>query len=74
MLTTEEADSTIAALKRPKHERPLIAIIGINDATETTDYLMSMASFGVPASPMWWRLYPRLIYYAALDEPAALAA
>jgi hypothetical protein len=35
---------------------------------------MSMASFGVPASPMWWRLYPRLIYYAALDEPAALAA
>ena len=30
----------IAALKSPKRERPLVAIIGINDATETTDYLM----------------------------------
>jgi putative intracellular protease/amidase len=27
-------------LKPPKRQRPLIAIIGINDATETTDYLM----------------------------------
>jgi putative intracellular protease/amidase len=36
----EEADATLAALKPPKRERPLIAVIGINDATETTDYLM----------------------------------
>jgi len=36
----EEADATIAALKPPKRERPLIAIVGINDSTETTDYLM----------------------------------
>jgi len=36
----EEADSVLAALKPPKRERPLIAVIGINDATETTDYLM----------------------------------
>lgn len=36
----EEINATIAALKPPKRERPLIAIIGINDATETTDYLM----------------------------------
>jgi len=35
-----ERDATIAALKPPKRSRPLIAIIGINDATETTDYLM----------------------------------
>jgi putative intracellular protease/amidase len=35
-----ERDATIAALKPPKRRRPLIAIIGINDATETTDYLM----------------------------------
>ena len=27
-------------MKPPKRQRPLIAIIGINDATETTDYLM----------------------------------
>ena len=38
-ITQLEADATIAALKPPK-QRPLIAIIGINDATETTDYLM----------------------------------
>jgi transcriptional regulator GlxA family with amidase domain len=40
----EEADATLMALKPPKRQRPLIAIIGINDATETTDYLMP---FGV---------------------------
>lgn len=36
----EEADATIAALKPPKRTRPVVAIIGINDGTETTDYLM----------------------------------
>ena len=30
----------MAAVKPPKRWRPLVAIIGINDATETTDYLM----------------------------------
>jgi putative intracellular protease/amidase len=36
----QEAEAMRAALKPPKRERPLIAIIGINDATETTDYLV----------------------------------
>jgi transcriptional regulator GlxA family with amidase domain len=36
----QEADATLTALKPPKRGRPLIAIIGINDATEVTDYLM----------------------------------
>lgn len=36
----EEADAMIASLKPPKRERPLVAVIGINDATETTDYVM----------------------------------
>jgi putative intracellular protease/amidase len=36
----QEADAMLAALKPPKRQRPLIAVIGINDATETTDYLM----------------------------------
>lgn len=36
----EETDATIAALKPPKRMRPVVAIIGINDGTETTDYLM----------------------------------
>ena len=35
-----EADAILAALRPPKRERPLVAIIGINDATEVTDYLM----------------------------------
>lgn len=35
----EEADAMLAALK-PRRERPLVAVIGINDATETTDYLV----------------------------------
>jgi putative intracellular protease/amidase len=36
----EEADALLAALKPPKRQRPIIAVIGINDATEATDYLM----------------------------------
>lgn len=36
----EEADAMLASLKPTKRERPLVAVIGINDATETTDYLM----------------------------------
>jgi putative intracellular protease/amidase len=35
----QEARATLAALKPPKRQRPLIAVIGINDATETNDYL-----------------------------------
>jgi putative intracellular protease/amidase len=39
-IAQDERDAMVAALKPPKRQRPLIAIIGINDATETTDYLM----------------------------------
>jgi putative intracellular protease/amidase len=39
-IAVEEVEATIAALRPPKRRRPLIAIIGINDATETTDYVM----------------------------------
>ncbi|KGJ07699.1 transcriptional regulator [Paracoccus versutus] len=35
-----ETDALLAALEPPKRARPLVAIIGINDATETTDYLL----------------------------------
>jgi transcriptional regulator GlxA family with amidase domain len=35
-----EVDATLARVKPPKRRRPLVAIVGINDATETTDYLM----------------------------------
>jgi len=36
---SSEAEVTLTAL-RPKRPRPLIAIVGINDGTESTDYLM----------------------------------
>ena len=36
----DEMDAMLAALRPPKRARPLVAIIGINDATDTTDYLM----------------------------------
>jgi len=39
-IAQDERDAMVAALKPPKRQRPLIAILGINDATETTDYLM----------------------------------
>ena len=39
-IAQSESDATLAALAPPKRSRPLIAIVGINDATETTDYLM----------------------------------
>ncbi len=35
-----EATAIVDALKPPKRQRPVIAVLGINDATETTDYLM----------------------------------
>mgnify|MGYP003575602396 FL=1 len=35
-----DAAATLEALKPPKRARPVVAVIGLNDATETTDYLM----------------------------------
>ena len=35
-----ETEALLAALRPPKRRRPVIAGIGINDATETTDFLM----------------------------------
>ena len=40
-IAQQETEATLAALKPPKRQRPLIAVIGINDATEVTDYLMT---------------------------------
>ena len=39
-IAAAEVTATLAALRPPKRPRPVIGIIGINDATETTDYLM----------------------------------
>ena len=39
-ISASESAAIIAALKPAQPDRPVIAIIGINDATEVTDYLM----------------------------------
>jgi putative intracellular protease/amidase len=39
-IAPDEMDATIASLKPPKRARPLIAIVGVNEGTEVTDYLM----------------------------------
>ncbi|HWB47241.1 MAG TPA: DJ-1/PfpI family protein [Hyphomicrobiaceae bacterium] len=35
-----ERSAMLKALRPPKHQRPVIAVIGLNDATETTDYVV----------------------------------
>jgi putative intracellular protease/amidase len=39
-IAADEYETILSGLKAPKRDRPLVAVIGINDATETTDYLM----------------------------------
>ena len=39
-IAMSEREAMLAALRPPKRQRPVVAVIGINDATETTDYLM----------------------------------
>lgn len=36
----EETDAMLAALRHERDDRPLVAVVGINHATETTDYLL----------------------------------
>lgn len=40
-----EAAATLAALKPPKRERPVIAVIAASDGAETTDYLLPIGVF-----------------------------
>jgi putative intracellular protease/amidase len=40
LIAQSETDSLLAALKPPKRQRPVVAIIGVNEGTEVTDYLM----------------------------------
>jgi putative intracellular protease/amidase len=39
-IEASETEALLAGLRPPKRRRPVIAVVGINDATETTDYLM----------------------------------
>src|SRR5688572_1248262 len=42
-IAAEEHARTIAALKPPKRARPVVAVIGDNDGTETTDFIVPYA-------------------------------
>ncbi len=75
----EEADAMLASLRPAGRARPLVAVIGINDATETTDYLMptgilrradvaDVALLATGPGPV--RLYPAL----AVEPDATIAA
>jgi putative intracellular protease/amidase len=39
-ITEEERALTLAAMKPPKRARPVVAVVGANEGTETTDYLV----------------------------------
>ena len=39
-IDSRETEALVEALKPPKRQRPVVAILGINEATETTDYLL----------------------------------
>jgi putative intracellular protease/amidase len=66
---TDETNAVLSALKPPKRERPLVAILGLNRATEVTDYLMPYGILrradvadvvSVATGPGPIRLYPTL--------------
>jgi transcriptional regulator GlxA family with amidase domain len=44
VISVEEEAATLAALKPPNRERPVVAVLGLNEGSETTDYLVP---FGV---------------------------
>ena len=69
LIPGSESEATLAALRPPKRPRPLVAIIGLNEGTEVTDYLMpygilrragiaDVAALGMTAGLM--SLYPAL--------------
>jgi putative intracellular protease/amidase len=39
-IAQSETDAALASLRPPKRARPLVAILGLNDSTEATDYLV----------------------------------
>ena len=58
----QETEALLAALKRPKRQRPVIATVRINDATETTDFLMP---YGILQRATW-----RTLFYSRHSEAA----
>jgi transcriptional regulator GlxA family with amidase domain len=78
-ILADEYEAIVAALRPPKRQRPAIAIIGVNEGTEVTDYLMPYGIlrraeiadvFAVAPSRGPVSLYPALTVMpsATLDE------
>lgn len=74
-----ETTAMLKALEPPKRQRPLVAVIGLNDATETTDYLVPTGILRradvadvlmLSASPGPVHLYPAL---NAVEPDATIA-
>jgi transcriptional regulator GlxA family with amidase domain len=74
-----ETEGMLAALRRPARQRPVVAVIGINDATETTDYLMPLGILrradvaevvALATAPGPVKLYPAL----SVEPDATVAA
>jgi transcriptional regulator GlxA family with amidase domain len=68
-ISQAETGALLAALRPPKRARPLVAIVGLNNATETNDYLVSTGIlrradvadvFLLATGPGPVRLYPAL--------------
>lgn len=79
-LPASETAAMLEALQPPKRQRPVVAVVGLNDATETTDYIVPAAilrragvadvsMLATGAGPV--RLYPAL---NAVEPDATLAA
>jgi putative intracellular protease/amidase len=74
-----ETEGMLAALRRPARQRPVVAVIGLNDATETTDYLMPLGILrradiadvvALATAPGPVKLYPAL----SVEPDATVAA
>ena len=73
-----ETEAALAALRPPKRARPRVAILGINDATEGTDYLMPYGilkrSNVADVVPLATAPGPMKLYPALEVEPQATVA
>ena len=68
-----ERQAMLTALQPPKRARPLVAVVGLNEATETTDYLLTAGTlrradvadvFLLATGPGPVQLYPALAVHA----------
>jgi putative intracellular protease/amidase len=70
-IAPEEVEATLVALRPPKRARPLIAVVGINDRTEITDYLVPLGilrrSGVADVVALAAESGPVTLYHAALD-------